>query len=220
MTLKDALADNDVIAGTLLLNSVDACVLINSDATKSFISENFVNKLGLKPIPLEKILAVEIVNKEVIPVGQVCQGCKIEIQGKPYYVDLIPFKLGEFDVIMVMDWLARADAQINYISKRVSLKGPNNKRITLRGQKQARKFLTALQAKRLLRQGYQSYLAHVVDTNKDVPQIENIPVVKEFKDVFPDDLPGLPPDREIEFTIDLAPGTTPISKVSYRMATV
>ncbi|XP_074323783.1 uncharacterized protein LOC141660694 [Apium graveolens] len=120
MTLKDALAYNDVIA---------------------------------EPIPLDEILAVEIVNQEVIPVGQVCQGCKIEIQGQPFYVNLIPFRLGEFDVILGMDWLARYDAQINCRSKRVSLKGPDNKRIALRGQKQARKFLAALQAKRLLRQG-------------------------------------------------------------------
>ncbi|XP_074327967.1 uncharacterized protein LOC141665882 [Apium graveolens] len=122
MTLKNALEDNDVIASTLLLNSVDACVLIDSGATKSFISENFVNKLGLEPIPLDEILAVEIANQEVIPVGQVCQGCKIEIQGQPFYVDLIPFRLREFDVILGMDWLARYDAQINCRSKRVNLK--------------------------------------------------------------------------------------------------
>nr|CAD1823573.1 unnamed protein product [Ananas comosus var. bracteatus] len=52
----------------------------------------------------------------------------------------------------------------------------------------------------------------------DAPRIEDIPVVREFGDVFPAELPGRPPDREIEFVVDLVPGTTPISKAPYRMA--
>ncbi|WOG95250.1 hypothetical protein DCAR_0414562 [Daucus carota subsp. sativus] len=77
-----------------------------------------------------------------------------------------------------------------------------------------------IQAKRLLRQGCEAYLAHVFDVNKEPPKIEEIPIVNEFSDVFPNELPGLPPDREIEFTIDLAPGTEPVSKAPYRMAPV
>ena len=51
---------------------------------------------------------------------------------------------------------------------------------------------------------------------KDI-KLEDIPVVCEYADVFPDDLPGLPPDRDIEFVIELQPGTAPISKQPYRM---
>ena len=54
-----------------------------------------------------------------------------------------------------------------------------------------------MQAKRLLRQGCQAYLAHVVDVDKEVPKLEEIPIVNEFQGVFPEELPGLPPDREI-----------------------
>ncbi|XP_074346492.1 uncharacterized protein LOC141685278 [Apium graveolens] len=104
--------------------------------------------------------------------------------------------------------------------KRVSLKSPDNKRVILHGQKQTRKFLTMLQARRMLRQGCQAYLAHVIDTMKPTPRLEEIPVVKEFEDVFHKDLPGLPPDREIEFTIDLALGMTPCFKAPYRVAPI
>ncbi|VVA30995.1 PREDICTED: reverse mRNAase, partial [Prunus dulcis] len=62
------------------------------------------------------------------------------------------------------------------------------------------------------------YLAHMVDTRKQELKLEDIPVVRDFPDVFPDDLPGLPPQREIEFTIELLPGTSPISQAPYRMA--
>ena len=75
-----------------------------------------------------------------------------------------------------------------------------------------KKFLTMIQAKRLLRQGCEAYLAHVVDIDKKISKIEDIPVVSEFPNVFSDELPGLPPDREIEFAIDLVPGTEPVSK--------
>ncbi|XP_074335026.1 uncharacterized protein LOC141672325 [Apium graveolens] len=144
----------------------------------------------------------------------------IEIKGKPFVVDLIPFKLGEFDVILGMDWLMPYDAQINCRLKKVSLQSLDKKKVILYGQKQTRKFLTMLQARRILRQGCQAYLAFVIDTMKPTPMLEEIPVVKKLEDVFPEDLPCLPPDREIEFTIDLAPGMTPVSKAPYRMAPI
>ena len=220
MSIKEAIVDNDVISGTLLVNSVNACVLVDSGATRSFISERLLTKLRLEPQRLKEEMMIEIANQEVIPVNQVCPSCTIEIQGRLFEADLIPFRLGEFDVILGMDWLARYEAQINCKTKRVSLKANDNKRITLRGQKQNRKLLTMAQVTRMLRQGCQAYLAHVVDTEKPTPKLEEIPVVNEFVDVFPEELPGLPPDREVEFTIELAPGTAPVSKAPYRMAPV
>ncbi|XP_063946164.1 uncharacterized protein LOC108194850 [Daucus carota subsp. sativus] len=218
MTLKDAMVDNDVISGTLLVNSENACVLIDSGASRSFISIRLMNKLGMESVPLREMMNIEIANQEVITVDQVCPNCEILVQTQNFAIDLIPIKLGEFDVILGMDWLTKYDAQINCRRKRVSLKGANGKRVMVRGQKQARKFLTIIQAKRFLRQGCQAYLAHVVDVSKASPKIDEIPVVKEYKDVFPEELPGIPPDREIEFTIDLVPSTAPISKAPYRMA--
>ena len=78
--------------------------------------------------------------------------------------------------------------------------------------------ILALRAKCLLRKGCQRYLAHVVDTRKEVLKLDDILVVREFPDVFPEDLRGIPIDREIEFSIDLLPRTSPISKAPYRMA--
>ncbi|KAL8091386.1 hypothetical protein AgCh_033845 [Apium graveolens] len=76
------------------------------------------------------------------------------------------------------------------------------------------------EAKRLLKKGNEAYLAYVMDTKNEVLNIQDIPIVNEFEDVFPENLPGLLPDREIEFAIELAPGTTPVSKVPYRLAPV
>ncbi|KAA3466361.1 DNA/RNA polymerases superfamily protein [Gossypium australe] len=71
---------------------------------------------------------------------------------------------------------------------------------------------------RYMRKGYESYLTFVLNTQESKVKIESMPVVCEHLDVFPEELPGLPPTREVEFCIELVPGTTPISIVSYRMA--
>ncbi|KAA3466714.1 vacuolar protein sorting-associated protein 35B-like [Gossypium australe] len=69
-----------------------------------------------------------------------------------------------------------------------------------------------------LRKGYEAYLAFVIDNKVTEKKIESVPIVSEYPDVFPEELPGLPPVREVEFGIELVPGTTPISISPYRMA--
>ncbi|KAJ4955975.1 hypothetical protein NE237_012758 [Protea cynaroides] len=73
-------------------------------------------------------------------------------------------------------------------------------------------------ARKCLEKGGVGYLVSVVDLTKDAPQMENIDVVRDFPNVFPEELPGLPPDRATEFVIDLIPEAAPVSKTPYRMA--
>ncbi|KAK1365776.1 hypothetical protein POM88_041337 [Heracleum sosnowskyi] len=94
MTLKDAVRDPNVIAGTLLLNTINANVLFDSGATKSFISRDFASQFKLRAEPLKEVLKVEIANREVIPVDKIHLDCSLEIEGQQFRVDLIPFKLG------------------------------------------------------------------------------------------------------------------------------
>ena len=119
-----------------------------------------------------------------------------------------------------MDWLTDYDAQIDCKDKKVTLKSSDDIKVVFIYKKQAKKFLTIMQTKKLLRQGCEAYIAHIVDTQKEAPRLEEILVVNEFPDVFPDDHPSLSPDREINFTIDLAPGTEAVYKAPYRMAPV
>ncbi|XP_074377905.1 uncharacterized protein LOC141719427 [Apium graveolens] len=138
-------------------------------------------------------LVIEVANQDKVSVDRICPSYDIEIGGRHFFTNLIPFKLGEFDIILGMDWLADHDAQNECKRKKVRLKSKDDK------------------------QGCKPYLAHVVDSSKEPPEVEEILIVNEFPDVFPDELIGLPPDREKEFTIDLAPGTEPVSKAPYRM---
>ena len=78
-------------------------------------------------------MTVELANQERVSVNQVCGNCEIEISCSKFCVDLIPFKLGEFDVILGMDWLSKHDAQIDCRNKKVMVKTPDESIVTFKG---------------------------------------------------------------------------------------
>ncbi|XP_074355820.1 uncharacterized protein LOC141695476 [Apium graveolens] len=217
MNIKYAVQSSKVVAGTLSVNKINAKVLFDFGATRSFIVESFIGKLNCEFEPLVEPLSIILANQERVSVKDVCPRCKVEISGYSFPASLIPFQFGEFDVLLGMDWLAEHGVQIDCKKKKVILNSPQGKIVEFKGQKQVKMFLTMIQAKRLLRQGCEGYLAHVIDRSKETPNIGSIPIVSEFPDVFPDELPGLPPDRQIKFSIDLAPGMEPVLKAPYRM---
>eukprot|EP00261_Vitis_vinifera_P016511 XP_010645575.2 PREDICTED: uncharacterized protein LOC104877887 [Vitis vinifera] len=136
-------------------------------------------------------------------------------------VDLVLLDLQDFDVILGMDWLASYHASIDCFGKRVMFSFPNKLDFSFEGKHVDKplRMILALRASSLLKKGCQGFLACVVNEEKDL-KLENIPIVRDYPDVFLEDLPGLPPEREVEFTIDLAPGSAPISKAPYKMAPI
>ena len=75
-----------------------------------------------------------------------------------------------------------------------------------------------MKAQKCLRKGYHAFLAHVMDKDSAERKLEEIPVVRDFPNVFPEDLPGFPPPRQVEFCIDLVPGAAPVARSPYRLA--
>ncbi|XP_048494494.1 uncharacterized protein LOC125494753 [Beta vulgaris subsp. vulgaris] len=142
------------------------------------------------------------------------------IAGTKLPADLILFYLKDFDVIFGMDWLAKYKAKIECHNQKISLKEPNGNRISYKGiifQPDV-KIISALNLQTYLRKGYPVYLCQVRDVSVQNEELAQIPVVKEFPEVFPEELPKMSPVREVNFTIDLTPRTGPISKALYRMA--
>ena len=135
MTMRDVVQNSDVVAGTLSVNSVPAKVLIDSGATRSFISREFSQLLNCPSCLLKEVLVIETANQDRTPVDQVCPDCEIEILGHRFRANLIPFKLGEFDVILGMDWLSEHDAQIDCRKKKVTLRISEDKKVEFQGQK-------------------------------------------------------------------------------------
>ena len=120
-----------------------------------------------------------------------------------------------------MDFLEKYNASIECRRRKVvfDLEGDDRFEFIGDAKKKTKLFLSAMKARKMLAKGCKGFLASIMDKKKeDKLKLEDVPIVRDFGDVFPEDLPGLPPDREIEFEIELAPGTGPISKAPYRMA--
>ena len=125
-------------------------------------------------------------------------------------------------MVLGMDWLSNHRATLDCYKKEVKFHRPGKLEVKFRGIRRelSSNMISAMAAQRMLRKGCQGYLAYVVETEKEGTLVDVIPVVREFPDLFLDDIKGLPPDREVEFTIDLIPGTELISIPPYRMAPV
>ncbi|KAK1612285.1 hypothetical protein QYE76_035958 [Lolium multiflorum] len=134
------------------------------------------------------------------PFGKLnCTSLEEVVNSDQAVIDLFILPMKDIDVILGMNWLEENGALIDCTHKTVSLKSPDGSRMIYQGDKHT-----------------QIEVELQLNSMKEV-KLEDIPVVNEFQDVFPKELPGMPPDREIEFTIDLIPGTAPIAKAPYKM---
>ncbi|GJR00030.1 putative reverse transcriptase domain-containing protein [Tanacetum coccineum] len=141
--------------------------------------------------------------------------------------DLMPVELGSFDVIIGMDWLAKYHAVIVCAEKIVRIPF-GDEILIVRGDGSSNKHGTRLniisctKAQEYLTKGCHVFLANITATKDEdkskEKRLEDVPVVQEFPEVFPEDLPGIPPTRQVEFRIDLVPGATPIARAPYRLA--
>ena len=133
---------------------------------------------------------------------------------------MILLDIHDFDVILGMDCLSRHHATVDCYKKEVRFYRPGQTEVVFYGLRKTltNSIMTAMKANKMLRKSYQGYLAYVIELRDSGSRLEDIPVVREFLDVFPEDLPSIPLDREIDFQIELAPGTEPISKAPYRRA--
>ncbi|KAI3706791.1 hypothetical protein L6452_24762 [Arctium lappa] len=128
--------------------------------------------------------------------------------------------IGGFDVVIGMDWLVRHKVDIFCSKKMIQVPLEGSNVVIIYGEKGKGRnlIISSLKARKFLSKGYPSYLAFVVDTKKEKKTVENVKVVRDFRDVFPEDLPGLPPERQVEFQINLTPGAAPIAQTPYRLA--
>ncbi|KAD7116959.1 hypothetical protein E3N88_04227 [Mikania micrantha] len=219
ITAEEAKVTSDVVTGTFHVNSLPAYVLFDSGASRSFISVKFVDHhsfvLAKLPYPLE----VEIADSKSFLVYDIYHKCKLTIDGEDYEVDLIPIILGEFDVVIGMDWLSKYGANIVCNRKVIQLISPDGYEVCIQGEKRGGTILCSLaKAMNYMNHGGQLFLAYVLDAQKEIKELNDVPVVRDFPNVFPDDLPGVPLDRDVEFKIDLIPGAKPMAKAPYRLA--
>ena len=220
MTSQEAQDTPDVVTGTLSILGDDARLLIDPGATHSLISRDYVARVGTTPVPLSCSLEIATPTGESLWPNQMLKGSLFSIEGQDMEADLILIDLKGLDVILGMDWLAVNYASMDCFRKEVIFRRSGLPVLVFYGERRQAPsgLISAIFARCLLQKGCTRYLAHVVDTRSSEMGLEDVPVVRDFPDVFPDNLPGLPPKREIDFPIDLVLGTALISLPPYRMA--
>ena len=196
----------------------DAYTLVDPRATHSFASKPFLDRFQIETQPLEVRQRVSLPVGDPLVSDRVVRDSRVLIGGQEFPADLVAMDMRDFDVVLGMDWLSRYRATVECYKKEVKL--PEKLEVKVRGLRRelSSSMIFAMTAQRMLRKGCQGYLAYVVETGKKGTLVDEISVVREFPDVFPDDIAGLPPKREVEFTIDLIPRTEPSSIPPYRMA--
>nr|GFA99434.1 hypothetical protein [Tanacetum cinerariifolium] len=188
---RDASPDSNVITGTFLLNNRYAKILFDTG------------------------------------VNTIIHGCTLNFMNHPFNIHLMPVPLGSFDVIIRMDWLTKYHGVI--ICEEKIVRVPFGREILIfqgNGDNQREEsrlnIISCTKAQEYLSKGCAVFLAHVTTKEaKDKSEgkrLEDVSIVRDFPEVFPEDLPGIPPTRPVEFQIDLVPSVVPVARAPYRLA--
>nr|GEX40818.1 putative reverse transcriptase domain-containing protein [Tanacetum cinerariifolium] len=187
----------NVVTGTFLHY---ASVLFDSGTERSFVSIEFTLFINISPIALNTSYDVELADGKTVSTNTILHGCTLALFSHMFKIDLLPTRLGSFDVIVGMDWLSYHRAVIVCYENIVRIPLPNGEILEIHGERPEKdpKLLSCIKA--------------------DEVRLDDIRTVCNFPEVFLDDLTGLPPVREIKFRIDLIPGALPVVKSPYRLA--
>ncbi|GJX47750.1 putative reverse transcriptase domain-containing protein [Tanacetum coccineum] len=183
--------------------------------------------INITPTTLESHYDVELADGKIIGVNTIICGCTLNFMNHPFSIDLMPVPLSSFDVIIGMDWLTKYHGVIICDEKIVRVPfgremlifqgNGNNQR-----EESRLNIISCTKAQEYLSKGCDVILAHITTKEaKDKSEgkrLEDVPIVRDFPEVFPKDLPGIPPARQVEFQIDLVPGAAPLARAPYRLA--
>ena len=190
MHAEEAQEAPDVVLGMFSVNSVLARVLFDSGASHSFVTEEFACTSKIQPTKLNHVMIVQIPGSTT-KARQICKAVPIRIHGIDFYANLIVLGTKGLEVVLGMDWMSKHKGLIDY----------------------AKKAITMTSTARISVEHISETLPRQFKCNKSIaqPTIDQVRIVCEYPDVFPDVLPGMPPDQDIEFIIGLIPGTGPIA---------
>ncbi|GJU70702.1 putative reverse transcriptase domain-containing protein [Tanacetum coccineum] len=219
--------DSNVVMGTFLLNNCYASMLFNSGANRSFVSFTFSALLDVVPSTLDTSYAIKLADGRILETNVVLRSCTLGLLGHSFDIDLMPIELGSFDVIIDMDWLAKYHALIVCNEKVVRIPYADEVLI-IRGDdcdgrsKSKLNIISCMKTQKYIHKGCQVYLAQVTskktEDKLEEKRLEDVSIVREFLEVFPEDFPRLPPARKVEFQVNLVPGTAPVARAPCRLA--
>nr|GEU94147.1 putative reverse transcriptase domain-containing protein [Tanacetum cinerariifolium] len=196
---RDASPDSNVITGTFLLNNRYAKILFATGADRSFVSATFSALIDITPTTLENHYDVELADGKIIGFNTIVRCCTLNFMNHPFNIDLMRVPLSSFDVIIGMDWLTKYHGVIICDEKivRVSF---GREMLIFQGNRENQKeesrlnIISCTKAQEYLSKGCDFFLAHITtkearDKSKG-KRLEDVPIVRDFTKVFPEDLSG------------------------------
>ncbi|GKB89632.1 putative reverse transcriptase domain-containing protein [Tanacetum coccineum] len=204
----DANPDSNVVKGTFLLNNHYASMIFDSGAERSLVSTTFSTLSDITPDTLDVSYAVELADRRISETNTILRGCTLRLLGHPFNIDLMPVELSSFDVIVGMDWLATHHAMIVYNEKIMRI--PYGDKVLIvqgdrggKGEKSKLSIILCTKTHKYIKRGCLIFLAQVTKKEtkykSEEKRLEDVPTVRDFPEVFPEDLHGLPPTRQVEF---------------------
>ena len=171
----------------------DAYTLVDPRATHSFASKHFLDRFQIETQPLEGRMIVSLPAGDPLFSNRVVRDSRVLIKGQEFPADLIALDIRDFDVVLGMDWLSHHRATLDCYKKEVKFHRLGKSEVKFMGMRRelSSNMISAMAAQRMLRKGCQCYLDYVVETEKKGTLVDEIPVVREFPDVFSDDIAGL-----------------------------
>ncbi|GJT58396.1 putative reverse transcriptase domain-containing protein [Tanacetum coccineum] len=219
--------DSNVVTGTFLLNNHYASILFDTGADRSFISTAFSSLINIAPTPLENSYDVELADGKIVGINTIIRGCTLNFLDHPFNIDLMPIELGSFDVIIGMDWLRRCHAMIVCDEKLVRVPY-GSETLTFRGNESSNgresrlTVISCSKAQEYMAKGCQVFLAQISAKKEEDKskgkQLKDVPIVRDFPEVFPEDLPvkNRYPLSRIDDLFDQLQGSSIYSKIDLR----
>eukprot|EP00253_Pinus_taeda_P010363 PITA_10363 len=204
------------------ISNLPISVLIDPGATLSYVNPKVVERCNLQSVKFKNPWLVQLATGAKRKVTSKINNCSFTIADQPITADLNILPLGSYDILIGMDWLEKHWSLVDCKTKIIYYRDQQGNSKEVQGIKRPVQVrpITANQLVKCVRKGCQVYAVQVGFANsKDkTASLNNIPVIQEFVDVFPEEIPGLPPRRDIDFTIELVPGAAPVSRAPYRMS--
>ncbi|GJX45092.1 putative reverse transcriptase domain-containing protein [Tanacetum coccineum] len=213
--------DSNIVTGTFLLNNRYASILFDTGADRSFVPTAFSSQIDITPTALDHYYDVELADGRIIGLNTILRGCTLNFLNHPFNIDLMPVELGSFDAIIGMDWLVKYQAIIVCAEKIIRIPWGNETLIvhgdgSNQGNEARLHIISYTKTQEYMLKGCPVFLANVTtketEDKSEKKRLEDVPIVQYFPDLFPEDLPGLPPTRQVEFQIDLIPGAAPVAR--------
>jgi hypothetical protein len=190
-TLSELPEGAPIMTGTFSINHQPVIILFDSGATHSFISSKCGIKIGLDLYPTSGAYMIVTPGGKILS-NQIYRKVPIQLGSNLIKTDLLLLDLEGMDVLLGIDWMTRHRVSLDIFFQTVEIDSPDHEATIL--------YLSQRECN--------NFCAYAIEGIK----LKDIPIVCEYPDVFPDDLPGMPPDWDIEFVIELQPGTAPVAE--------